>query len=142
MKSTAGPVIEPRDSQMEPSRGPGHAPLSLAAIPERRAERPSVSEKLVSLAAPDSFAADQYRALRHTMERLKNLLPNLDWPAGRLYHAMGLAVPLYTPIFVMARVAGWSAHVIEQLDHNRLIRPRARYTGPEVRPVKLADRRG
>src|SRR5438128_98060 len=70
MKSTAGPVIEPRDSQMEPSRGPGHAPLSLAAIPERRAERPSVSEKLVSLAAPDSFAADQYRALRHTMERL------------------------------------------------------------------------
>ena len=39
----------------------------------------------------------------------KNLHPNLDWPAGRLYHALGLEVPLYTPIFVMARVAGWSA---------------------------------
>jgi citrate synthase len=72
----------------------------------------------------------------------KNLLPNLDWPAGRLYHALGLEILLYTPIFVMSRVAGWSAHVMEQLGHNRLIRPRARYTGPEVRVVKsLAERR-
>jgi citrate synthase len=71
----------------------------------------------------------------------KNLYPNLDWPAGRLYHALGLEVPVYTPIFVMARVAGWSAHVIEQMEHNRLIRPRARYVGPALRPVKpLAER--
>src|SRR5258707_185884 len=76
------------------------------------------------------------------VEREKKLLPNLDWPAGRLYHAMGLDVPLYTPIFVMSRVAGWSAHVIEQLDHNRLIRPRARYTGPDIRAVKpMSERR-
>ena len=59
----------------------------------------------------------------------KNLLPNLDWPAGRLYHALGLEVPLYTPIFVMSRITGWSAHVIEQLDNNRLIRPRAATPG-------------
>ncbi len=79
--------------------------------------------------------------IEEVMEREKNLLPNLDWPAGRLYHAMGLEVPLYTPIFVMSRVAGWSAHVIEQLDNNRLIRPRARYSGPEVRSVRpLAER--
>ncbi len=72
----------------------------------------------------------------------KHLFPNLDWPAGRLYHALGLEVPLYTPIFVMSRVSGWCAHIIEQLDHNRLIRPRARYTGPEVRSVpKQAVRR-
>jgi citrate synthase len=71
----------------------------------------------------------------------KNLYPNLDWPAGRLYHALGLEVPLYTPIFVMSRVAGWSAHVIEQLDNNRLIRPRARYTGPDVRAVKAIGER-
>ncbi len=71
----------------------------------------------------------------------KNLFPNLDWPAGRLYHALGLEIPLYTPIFVMSRVTGWSAHVIEQTEHNRLIRPRGRYTGPEARPVKaLAER--
>jgi citrate synthase len=73
--------------------------------------------------------------IERIMEQEKNLLPNLDWPAGRLYHAMNLEVSLYTPIFVMARVTGWSAHIIEQLDHNRLIRPRARYTGPAVRSV-------
>jgi citrate synthase len=71
----------------------------------------------------------------------KNLHPNLDWPAGRLYHALGLDVPLYTPIFVMSRVAGWSAHVDEQQQHNRLIRPRALYTGPQQRHVKPLESR-
>ena len=47
--------------------------------------------------------------------RKRTCSPNLDWPTGRLYHALGLEVPLYTPIFVMVRVAGWSADVIEQL---------------------------
>jgi citrate synthase len=72
----------------------------------------------------------------------KNLHPNLDWPAGRLYHALGLDVSLYTPMFVMARVAGWSAHVNEQEAHNRLIRPRALYTGPGPREVKALAERG
>jgi citrate synthase len=72
----------------------------------------------------------------------KHLFPNLDWPAGRLYYALGLEIPLYTPIFVMSRVAGWSAHFIEQHEHNRLIRPRSRYTGPEVRNVLPLGQRG
>lgn len=63
----------------------------------------------------------------------KNLPPNLDWPSARLYHYLGLPVELYTPLFVVSRVAGWSAHVIEQLDDNRLIRPRSKYTGPSRR---------
>ncbi|GIW79886.1 MAG: citrate synthase 2 [Gemmatales bacterium] len=71
----------------------------------------------------------------------KKLFPNLDWPAGRLYYALDLDVPLYTPIFVMSRVAGWAAHVIEQLGSNRLIRPRARYTGPDLRSVKPISER-
>jgi 2-methylcitrate synthase/citrate synthase II len=74
------------------------------------------------------------------MAREKKLYPNLDWPAGRLYNALGLKNSLYTPIFVMSRVAGWSAHVIEQHEHNRLIRPRSRYTGPGKRTVPTADR--
>ena len=73
--------------------------------------------------------------------REKNLFPNLDWPAGRLYHALGLEPTIYTPIFVMARVAGWSAHVIEQAAHNRLIRPRSRYIGPEKRTVRPLNER-
>jgi citrate synthase len=48
---------------------------------------------------------------------------------------MNLEIHLYTPIFAMARVAGWAAHIIEQLDHNRLMRPRARYIGPPTRSV-------
>ncbi len=71
----------------------------------------------------------------------KNLHPNLDWPAGRLYHALGLEVPLYTPFFVASRVTGWCAHVIEQADHNRIIRPRSRYTGPDERAVVPLARR-
>jgi 2-methylcitrate synthase/citrate synthase II len=80
--------------------------------------------------------------IEQVIAREKNLHPNLDWPAGRLYHALGLEIPLYTPIFVMSRVAGWSAHFIEQAEHNRLIRPRARYIGPARRSVTpLADRK-
>jgi 2-methylcitrate synthase/citrate synthase II len=71
----------------------------------------------------------------------KKLPPNVDWPSARLYHYMGLEIEIYTPIFAMARVAGWAAHIIEQLDHNRLMRPRARYTGPPHRPVKPIEQR-
>lgn len=60
----------------------------------------------------------------------KNLPPNLDWPAARLYYYLGLPIDLYTPLFVISRVTGWCAHVIEQLDNNRIMRPRANYTGP------------
>jgi 2-methylcitrate synthase/citrate synthase II len=96
--------------------------------------------------AAEAAGSLQWEETAEIFERVlaaeKNLFPNLDWPAGRLFHALGLEIPLYTPIFVMSRVAGWSAHIIEQLDHNRLIRPRARYTGPAVRPVKPLAERG
>jgi citrate synthase len=71
----------------------------------------------------------------------KKLPPNVDWPSARLYHYMGLDIRIYTPIFAMARVAGWSAHIIEQLDNNRLMRPRARYVGPPSRDVEEIRRR-
>jgi 2-methylcitrate synthase/citrate synthase II len=67
--------------------------------------------------------------------REKGLHPNLDWPSARLYHYMGLPVSLYTPLFVVSRVTGWCAHVIEQLENNRLIRPRANYRGPDLRRI-------
>ncbi len=95
--------------------------------------------------AAETAGQTQWEETAAVIERVlateKNLHPNLDWPAGRLYNALGLEVPLYTPIFVMARVAGWSAHVIEQQSRNRLIRPRSRYIGPERRAVTpLANR--
>lgn len=78
---------------------------------------------------------DAADAIERVMAAEKNMFPNLDWPAGRLYNAMKLEIPLYTPIFAMSRITGWAAHVIEQLDNNRLIRPRALYKGPERRSV-------
>jgi len=72
----------------------------------------------------------------------KGLPPNLDWPSARLYHYLGLPVELYTPLFVVSRVSGWSAHVIEQLDNNRLIRPLGRYTGPGEKDYKPLPERG
>lgn len=67
------------------------------------------------------------------MLRVKGLRPNLDWPAARVYHALGLPVRVFTPLFVVARTAGWTAHMMEQMADNRLIRPSAAYTGPEPR---------
>jgi 2-methylcitrate synthase/citrate synthase II len=85
---------------------------------------------------------DTADAIERVMAKEKNMYPNLDWPAGRLYHAMNLEIPLYTPMFAMSRVAGWAAHVIEQLDHNRLIRPRGLYKGPAARAVRPIAGRG
>jgi len=72
--------------------------------------------------------------LEQTMLRDKGLHPNLDFPVSPAYYMMGLPIPLYTPIFVLSRVVGWSAHIIEQLDDNRLIRPTNLYNGPAIRP--------
>jgi citrate synthase len=81
---------------------------------------------------------EEVEAIAEVLERVvreeKGLPPNLDWPAGRLYHYLGLPIELYTPLFVLSRTSGWCAHIIEQLDNNRLIRPRARYIGPVDRP--------
>jgi citrate synthase len=60
----------------------------------------------------------------------KKLNPNVDFYSASMYYTMGIAIELYTPIFAVSRISGWSAHVLEQLANNRLIRPRAEYTGP------------
>ena len=60
----------------------------------------------------------------------KKLHPNVDFYSASTYYTMGIAIDLYTPIFAVSRISGWTAHVLEQLANNRLIRPRADYTGP------------
>lgn len=61
----------------------------------------------------------------------KKLFPNLDFFSASAYHFMGIPTPLFTPIFVLSRITGWAAHIMEQRGNNRLIRPGADYTGPE-----------
>jgi 2-methylcitrate synthase len=81
------------------------------------------------------------KILEETMIKEKNIFPNLDFPSGPTYYLMGFDVDFFTPIFVIARISGWVAHINEQLKDNRLIRPLSKYTGPNHRKVKeLQDR--
>jgi len=81
------------------------------------------------------------RILEKEMVGAKKIYPNLDFPAGPAFHLMGFPTDLFTPIFVLARVVGWTAHVVEQLTDNRLVRPSAEYIGAAERTVvPLADR--
>jgi 2-methylcitrate synthase len=75
------------------------------------------------------------------MQQELGLYPNLDFYTAVAYLLMGIPRELYTPVFVCSRIIGWCAHVIEQQDHNRLIRPRARYTGPTMREYVPLNRR-
>lgn len=71
------------------------------------------------------------RVIEQVMLREKGLQPNVDLYSGSIYHVMSIPIDLFTPVFAVSRVAGWTAHILEQLADNRIIRPRAEYAGPE-----------
>ncbi|WP_043497815.1 bifunctional 2-methylcitrate synthase/citrate synthase [Georgenia sp. SUBG003] len=81
--------------------------------------------------------AELYDRLEAAMVARKNILPNLDYPSGPAYHLMGFDTATFTPLFVAARITGWTAHVMEQLASNALIRPLSAYGGPDERHVQL-----
>lgn len=97
--------------------------------------------KQLGEAAGDTRWYELSEAIEAIMLKEKGLYPNVDFYSASTYHSMGIPVDLYTPIFACSRVAGWTAHIIEQYANNRLIRPRAQYVGPPFRAYKPMDER-
>ncbi|TAM67429.1 MAG: bifunctional 2-methylcitrate synthase/citrate synthase [Microbacteriaceae bacterium] len=77
-----------------------------------------------------------YDSLQKAMTDRKQILPNLDYPSGPAYHLIGFDTPTFTPLFVASRITGWTAHIMEQLASNTLIRPLSAYNGPDERHLR------
>ncbi len=97
--------------------------------------------KRLSDDAGDSRLFAVSERVEQVMWREKKLFANLDFYSASAYHFLAIPVSLYTPVFVCARMSGWAAHVMEQRQHNRLIRPTANYIGPEERPFVPLEQR-
>ena len=96
--------------------------------------------KVAKLLNKDKYPK-MYEILENEMLSKKNIHPNVDFPCGPTYYMMGIDIDFYTPIFVMSRITGWSAHIMEQHASNKLIRPLSKYKGEQVREVMLLNQR-
>ena len=82
-----------------------------------------------------------YIKIEDFIKEEKGLPANVDFYSASVYHSLGVDHDLFTPIFAVSRVSGWLAHILEQYDNNRLIRPRAEYVGPKGQTYKSLDQR-
>ena len=97
--------------------------------------------KKVSKLKNDKKFLKIYEIVKNTMIERKDIYPNVDFPTGPTYHLMGFDTDFFTPIFVLSRITGWSAHIMEQHAANKLIRPLSKYSGEKHRKVMLLNQR-
>ena len=97
--------------------------------------------KRVSTIKGDKKLSKIYDIVEGVMIKRKNIHPNVDYATGPTYHLMGFDIDFFTPIFVMSRIIGWSAHIMEQHATNKLIRPLSKYSGEQHRKVILLNQR-
>ena len=97
--------------------------------------------KKVSKIKNDKKFLKIYEIVKNVMVEKKDIHPNVDFPTGPTYHLMGFDTDFFTPIFVLSRITGWSAHIMEQHSANKLIRPLSKYSGEQHRKVMLLNQR-
>ena len=97
--------------------------------------------KKVSKIKNDKKFLKIYDTVKNVMIERKDIHPNVDFPTGPTYHLMGFDTDFFTPIFVISRITGWSAHIMEQHAANKLIRPLSKYSGEKHRKVMLLNQR-
>ncbi|MGQ4554568.1 citrate synthase [Halobellus sp. GM3] len=110
-------------------------------VKDPRAKILGEKSKALAEAAGDTKWYDYSVAIEEYITEEKGLAPNVDFYSASTYYQMGIPIDIYTPIFAMSRAAGWIAHVLEQYENNRLIRPRARYVGPKDQEFPALEER-